>query len=675
MVEKLGRYELIEELGQGGFAIVHRGHDTVLDRAVALKELRPILLNDAEWVARFHREAKTIARLDHPQIVPIYDVYKIEQRLFIVMRLIDGPSLEDVIHTQKQLSWPDAIEIFTAIAEGLAYAHTQNVLHRDLKPANILIDTEKGAMLSDFGLAKLTSESSMSLSASGSIVGTPHYIAPEIWEGQKSSIQSDIYALGCILYEILTGEKIFKGDTPPAVMMAHFTPLSLPQSWPTDIPTGISEVLSRSLARNPKDRYTQTREMITALTALSTNGTVPASQVASLTSSPKIPTKTAFASEPDDISIETTVIPPLDTPSIESPVVHLSTSETYPASEINLETHTPIESPHSSPALPVQAPPADNIQPESVSSHNRPKRRGCLWIGLGTVAVVIIGLIGLGNFCSILSQLNSSDQPVAEIISLQTEPVSIPFPNEADSADVEIDFGAGQLTINPGAEDALITGMATYNVAQLKPAITTDGGNIVIKPEVALDLTSLPTDETQISWDLSLGNFPMELKVNAGAAKSDLELGGLSLEEVRVAGGATDFTLSFSEPNQVKMQSLRFTGGGSHTKLIGLTNAHTEDILFKGGAGEYLLDFSGEIQENIDVEIDAALGQVTLLIPENIRTSVKVRDIFAKVEPIGAWQQSDEDEHLYILPGDTTSKFEIEIVVRIGAGNLRLETL
>ncbi|MFC1975036.1 protein kinase [Chloroflexota bacterium] len=266
MIKELGRYEILEKIGQGGFAIVYRGRDTELDRLVALKELRPVLLDDTTWVKHFRREAQTIARLDHPRIVPIYDVYQTEGRLFIVMRLVNGPGLEELITSQGRLPWPEAIETITAVAEGLDYAHAQGILHRDMKPANILIDQERGPMLSDFGLAKLAGEHSMS--SSGDIVGTPHYIAPEAWEGQTATPQTDIYALGCILYEMLTGEKVFKGETPPIVMMAHFKPLTLPQVWPKGVPAGVADVLSTALANKPADRYATAREMVETLASL-----------------------------------------------------------------------------------------------------------------------------------------------------------------------------------------------------------------------------------------------------------------------------------------------------------------------------------------------------------------------------------------------------------------------
>ncbi len=268
MTEKLGRYEILEKIGQGGFAVVYRARDTQLDRLVALKELKPMLLTDPDAVKNFHQEARNIARLDHPHVVTIYDVYETQQRQFIVMQLVDGPSLAQLLATQGPLLWSEAVEVITALAVGLDYAHSRDILHRDLKPANILLNSNHRPMLSDFGLAKLIGNAATSITASGGVVGTPNYIAPEVWEGQGTTRQSDIYALGCILYEMLVGEKLFAGDTPPAVMMAHFRQISLPQTWPEGVPPGMADVLAIALAQKAANRYATAAEMAGALAGL-----------------------------------------------------------------------------------------------------------------------------------------------------------------------------------------------------------------------------------------------------------------------------------------------------------------------------------------------------------------------------------------------------------------------
>ena len=270
VTQDLERYTNLEKIGQGGFATVYRAHDTVLDRTVALKELNPQLLNDNEVARRFTREAQTIARLNHPCIVTIYDITELSGRLFIVLHLVDGPTLDARLANEGPLSWSDALQTIQAVSAGLDFAHRQNVLHRDLKPANILIDAEHGPLLSDFGLAKLIGETESSFTAAGGIVGTPNYIAPELWEGRRASPQSDIYALGCLLYEMITGQKLFQGDSPPAIMAAHFQPLNLPRQWPDDVPDGVTQVLEKALAKDPDQRYATAGELVLALPATGT---------------------------------------------------------------------------------------------------------------------------------------------------------------------------------------------------------------------------------------------------------------------------------------------------------------------------------------------------------------------------------------------------------------------
>lgn len=275
---QLGRYKLLSEIGRGGFAAVYRARDHHLDRLVALKELNAHLLTDTRWVRRFHREAKFIAHLDHPHIVTVFDVAQIQGRHFIVMRLVEGESLAQRLARQGRLTWPEAVKLISDVAAGLDYAHRRGILHRDLKPANILLDPERGPLLSDFGLATLADENSFSLNQSQHVVGTTHYIAPEVWDGQPATPQTDIYALGCVFYELLTSQKLFAGEMPPSVMRAHFQPLTLPQSWPDDVPAGLAEVLERTLAKEPGDRYPTAADFVAALAGLNQRQAAKSSQ-------------------------------------------------------------------------------------------------------------------------------------------------------------------------------------------------------------------------------------------------------------------------------------------------------------------------------------------------------------------------------------------------------------
>ncbi len=277
----LGKYRILAEIGKGGFATVYRALDTTLDREVALKVLDPLLARDPAWVARFQREAKAIARLKHPHIVTIYEVGESEGRLYIAMELIDGPSLAERIAKQGRLPWDETLAILRQVADALDAAHGQGVLHRDLKPGNILLDPKRGAILTDFGFARLVGESSMSVSMSGGVVGTPAYIAPEVWDGEEPTSQTDIYSLGGVAYEMLTGEVLFAGKTPSVVMRKHLVDgPQLPEKWPDGTPDSVRAVLAHALTKAPAERYASASEFMAALAAASQTVQAPVGEVA-----------------------------------------------------------------------------------------------------------------------------------------------------------------------------------------------------------------------------------------------------------------------------------------------------------------------------------------------------------------------------------------------------------
>ncbi|HUW11235.1 MAG TPA: protein kinase, partial [Anaerolineae bacterium] len=250
--KRIGKYEILDEIGHGGFAVVYRAYDTELERIVALKVLHPQLTVDPKFVARFRREAHTVAGLDHPHIATVYEVGEADGQLYIAMELVSGPSLAGHIQEQGPLAWDEALEILGQVASALDYAHEHGLVHRDIKPSNVLLDPDNGALLSDFGLSKMIESSGYSLTASGGVLGTPAYMAPEIWAEERPGPASDVYALGCVVYEMVTGEVLFGSDSPLIVMKRHGEG---PQLDTHKLDEGLAAVLLKALEKSPNERY------------------------------------------------------------------------------------------------------------------------------------------------------------------------------------------------------------------------------------------------------------------------------------------------------------------------------------------------------------------------------------------------------------------------------------
>jgi serine/threonine protein kinase len=275
--QSLGRYKILEQLGEGGMATVYKAHDSRLDRFVAIKVIRtdqfaPSILN--EMMNRFEREAKALAKLSHPNIVHVHDYGEYEGAPYLVMEYLSCGSLKQDPGTP--MPWQQVSQILLPIAYALAYAHEHNIIHRDIKPGNILL-TEKGLpMLSDFGIAKiLESNEAASLTGTGVGIGTPEYMAPEQWTGQ-SGPKSDIYSLGVVLYELVTGRKPYKADTPIGIMLKQVKePLPPPSQFVSDLPEGLENVILKALEKQPEDRYQNMSEFTTALETLSGGSNPP----------------------------------------------------------------------------------------------------------------------------------------------------------------------------------------------------------------------------------------------------------------------------------------------------------------------------------------------------------------------------------------------------------------
>ena len=278
--EKIGRYEIKSELGRGGMATVYKGYDPRFEREVAVKVLPPELLHaDPQFRLRFAREAKIIASLEHSSIVPVYDVGADDDQPYFVMRYMTGGSLSERIKAGV-LSVQEATSIIERVGPGLDEAHSKGIVHRDIKPSNILFDSKGIPYISDFGIAKLTQAQAGNVTGSG-IIGTPAYMAPEQALGDSVDGRADIYALGIILFEMVTGRQPYEADTPMAVAIKHITdPIPLILLANPKLPPGMDMVIQRAMAKDRDERFSSSKEMLDALHAVMRGDTTKLQPVA-----------------------------------------------------------------------------------------------------------------------------------------------------------------------------------------------------------------------------------------------------------------------------------------------------------------------------------------------------------------------------------------------------------
>jgi serine/threonine protein kinase len=266
--QSVDRYRILEQLGEGGMATVYKAYDTRLDRNVAVKFIRtenlaPDLLEQS--LKRFEREAKALGKLTHPNIVSVSDYGQYEGRPYLVMEYLPGGTLKQKLG--KPMPWREAIQLLLPIAEALDYAHSQNMIHRDVKPANILLTQRGQPMLTDFGIAKILDlNETVDLTGTSMAVGTPDYMAPEQATAKTVDSRADIYSLGIVLYEMVTGRRPFMADTPLAVMFKQASdPLPSPKRFVPDLPDGVEKILWKALAKQPENRYQSMDEFAAAL--------------------------------------------------------------------------------------------------------------------------------------------------------------------------------------------------------------------------------------------------------------------------------------------------------------------------------------------------------------------------------------------------------------------------
>lgn len=396
-----GRYELIEKIGEGGMAVVYKGKDRLLNRYVAIKILRPEFTKDEQFIESFKRESQASARLSHANIVGVYDVGKEGNIHFIVMELIDGKVLSEVIKEKGRIEYKEAISIIRQVASALSLAHKNQIIHRDIKPHNILITSTGVAKLADFGIAKAVSAATI-VGGNNKIMGSVHYFSPEQARGAYVDERSDIYSLGIVLYEMLTGKVPFDGDNPVSIALMHINdPIpSLTKEVP-GIPPQLEKIVNKATEKYQSNRYKTVDEMIKDL---------------------------------DDIEFITKVMGK-DAFVVDSP-------DTDEVARYKKEQSSEKE-------YVTDVKPVKKERRKTDSKPSNEKNKMTMFIIIGAVIVAIAGLIGLG---SMLGWFGGSDEiTVPSFVGKTLEQA------QAEAEKLGLVIQEGDLVYSPDQEEGLIT--------------------------------------------------------------------------------------------------------------------------------------------------------------------------------------------------------------------------
>ncbi|GKU78507.1 Stk1 family PASTA domain-containing Ser/Thr kinase [Paenibacillus sp. L3-i20] len=256
-----GRYEIVSRIGGGGMALVYKAHDVLLNRKVAVKVLRQQFVNDDEFIRRFRREAQSAAALSHPNVVSIYDVGQEDETHYIVMEYVEGNNLNELIQERAPLQAEEAVRFAMQICDALGHAHQNHIIHRDIKPHNILIGNNGRVKVTDFGIARAVTSST--ITHTGSVLGSVHYFSPEHAKGINAGEKSDLYSLGIVLYQMLTGKLPFLGESPISVALKHLQEtIEAPRSINPHIPQSVENIILKATRKNQSERYSSAQEML-----------------------------------------------------------------------------------------------------------------------------------------------------------------------------------------------------------------------------------------------------------------------------------------------------------------------------------------------------------------------------------------------------------------------------
>lgn len=417
----LGRYHIIEQLGEGGMAAVYKAFDTRLERFVAIKVITFGQYDKEMFLLRFEREAKALARLSHPNIVKVHDYGEEGGLPYLVMEYLPGGTLKSKLG--KPMPWHEAIQLILPIAQALGYAHNLNIVHRDVKPANILLNESGQPMLTDFGIAKiLESDSQLQLTGTGVGIGTPEYMAPEQGQGLPVDRRADIYALGVVFYELITGRRPFQADTPMAVVIKHITePLPRPQTFVPEIPVEIENIIFKALAKKPEDRYQDMASFAKALEKMLYQMHVDTEQMTVKKEKAPEVTVTQTAPQPGFPPPSAIPQPPPTPPPPEAP----SLPPKAPSSPYIIQTE-----PQVSPPPPAFAPtPSQPVMKAPPPPREAKGKNTTIWLVIGGIvggiALIAALCIGAGALFPLLSPSTTVTSSISMATpSAKTQPVS-----------------------------------------------------------------------------------------------------------------------------------------------------------------------------------------------------------------------------------------------------------
>ena len=475
----IDRYHIIAPLGQGGMATVYRGYDTRLEREVAIKLIRTEMFGKTlldQVLKRFEREARALAKLDHPYIVHIYDYGEYNGAPYLVMQYLPGGTLKE--RTGRPMPFQSAAGLLAPMAEALAFAHDAGVIHRDIKPANILTTQEGQPMLTDFGIAKiLESENTTQLTGKGVGVGTPDYMAPEQWNGQVVP-QTDIYALGVVFYELVTGVRPYVADTPVAVLLKQVSePLPRPRLHVPDLPDAVERVIFKALAKNPHERYEHMKQFAAVFKQLA-SGDVSVR----------------------DAAQSTNYLQALTFPRSALPAQEATRAAPQPVMPIQAPQRQP-EMPRQIPAQPPRLP---TKLPQTAPPRTRPAKnsffrsRGFLVGGLGlllVLAVVCLAAGGIAYFPGALAAISGGGTTLGSEAQMALE-AGVLQTLTANAADQ-----TGMDNSDPAANPAVATATQTQTLAETQtPVIDTP---VPIETQLLPTATSALRETAQVYWDLS----------------------------------------------------------------------------------------------------------------------------------------------------------------------------